>query len=464
MKLNVMRVLSVILIIACLAMAVACDSDGSKENENENSTTEVTATESESISSAETGTEETTAEEITTEETTSEETTSKETIYEETTSEETTSEETTTEETETETERFNYFEADMSEYISVDSSLYDGVTVGVSKEYLIGDEQIAKYIDSQRLKNSTIMNEGAQVKDAAIRFGDAAFIYYKGFLDGVEFSGGSNWTDAKPHELLIGSGSFIPGFEDGLIGVVPADTTREEPFKLNVTFPEDYGSAELAGKAVVFDVYIAYAVQYELPEYNETFVTEILKFEAEGEDVIAEYEQYVKKLLENEVSVQVENDALNDLWTGLFDNATVIKYPEGEVEYYYSMYLDEYNYYMQMYNYYGYSFKNLDEFVPLYLGLAEGADWRAETRLMAQKDTMQYLIFHSIAQNEGMEVTEEDYNSAIQYYIDYYKNSYNQTYTKAEIVEMMGEDLIKEFALYEKVNAFMLENCVIEYV
>ena len=117
-----------------------------------------------------------------------------------------------------------------------------------------------------------------------------------------------------------------------------------------------------------------------------------------------------------------------------------------------------------MYNYYGYSFKNLDEFVPLYLGLAEGADWRAETRLMAQKDTMQYLIFHSIAQNEGMEVTEEDYNSAIQYYIDYYKNSYNQTYTKAEIVEMMGEDLIKEFALYEKVNAFMLENCVIEYV
>ena len=72
--------------------------------------------------------------------------------------------------------------------------------------------------------------------------------------DGTAFEGGSNWDDKVPLELGIGSGSFIPGFEDGLIGVIPSNTSKENPFELHVTFPEGYKSADLAGKAVVLNM------------------------------------------------------------------------------------------------------------------------------------------------------------------------------------------------------------------
>lgn len=360
--------------------------------------------------------------------------------------------------------RFDYFGADLSQYITVDESLYKNTTTKISSDYRVDDKLIDVYINSLRYQKREKLNNGALVTDKAIKLGDSAFIYYKGMVDGKEFSGGSNWDESKPHELGIGSSSFIPGFEDGLIGVIPANTSREKPFELKVTFPEGYQSPDLAGKDAVFLVYVAYTVEYQLPEYNESFITDVLKFDAKGDDIIAEHRQYIKDLISPEVEAYARQQVTNNLWSQLLEKAVVIKYPDGEVDYYYDSYIKQYKSEMEYFTkYYGYSFKDLNDFVIKYLGLEEGADWEEETRASAEIDTKQNMIFHAIAQKEGIVVTSADYQKTVQTYIDFYKNQYQITYTVSDIEKMIGARMIKEYAIFEKVNNFLFDNCTIEY-
>lgn len=360
--------------------------------------------------------------------------------------------------------RFDYFEATLSEYITVDKSLYTNKKVNVNPDYEVDEEMLRTYIDSLRYKYRTKTNGDTKINETAIKYGDSAFIYYKGFKDGTAFEGGSNWDDKAPFELGIGSGSFIPGFEDGLIGVIPSNTSRENPFELHVTFPEGYQSADLAGKAVVFHVYVEYIIQYDLPVYDEKFITESLKFKPETSDAVSEYDKYAWDLLKADSEYYTKQEALNKIWEDLLENAAIIKYPEGEVDYYYEAYIEQYEYYMQMFNtYYGYSFKSLDEFVPQYLGLDKNADWKAETKASAELDTTQNMIFHAIAQQENIVITSTDYNNSIQYYINYYKQQYQQNYTAKQIEEMVGARLIKENALFEKINELLYKNCIVSY-
>ena len=363
-----------------------------------------------------------------------------------------------------EVERFDYFGATLSDYVTVDKALYQNTKVTLSSDYVVDDKVVKTYIDSLLFKYREKTNGDTKINESPIKYGDSAFIYYKGLKDGKEFEGGSNFDDKAPYELGIGSGSFIPGFEDGLIGVIPSETSKEKPFELNVTFPENYQSADLAGQAVVFRVYVEYIVQYTLPEYNADFITNTLKYEAKTEDVVAEYNEYAKQLLEEDASAYAKNAALNILWEELLDKVAVKKYPEGEVDYYYNSYIEQYEYYMKMFNtYYGYNFKSLDEFVIEYEGLEEGTDWKANTRNNAEIDTTQNMIFHAIAQQEGILVTDVDYQNSIQYYIDYYKANYNQTYTAKEIEEGIGERMLKENALFEKINKYLFDNCTVTY-
>ena len=367
-------------------------------------------------------------------------------------------------ETSTEDTRFDYFEADLSEYLSVDKSLYTDIDVTVSADLKVDEEMLETYIDSLRYKHRAKANGDTKINAAPIKFGDSAFIYYKGFKDGEEFEGGSNWSDASPYELGIGSSSFIPGFEDGLIGVIPSETSKESPYELHVTFPENYQATDLAGKAVVFQVYVEYIIQYDLPEYNEKFITETLAYKPETDSIVDEYNKYCWDLLLADSEYYAKQEALNNVWEDLLEKATVIKYPEGEVEYYYNSYIEQYKYYMQMFNtYYGYSFKSLDEFVPEYLGLADGVDWDEETRVTAELDTKQNMVFHAIAQQEGIYITQTDYNNSIQFYIDYYKEYYGTTYSASDIEANIGARLIKENALFEKINDFLYSKCKVSY-
>ncbi len=361
--------------------------------------------------------------------------------------------------------RYDYAANDMSAFVTLDKEMYAAFQINVGKDYVITDEVIEQQLKAMMYKYATATNGTEQVKDQPIRYGDKAYIYYRGEVDGVAFEGGSNMSDKTPYGLGIGSGSFIPGFEDGLIGVVPNQTSKENPYPVHVTFPENY-KEDLAGKDAIFYVVVEYVVQYDVPELTDKFVDETLKYQHEGDlpDVegalVDAYKASLKKSMEQSAREAAEQEAYGQAMQQLMDKLTFTSYPEGEVEYYYNSYLEEFNYYYSMYKtLYGYN--SLDEFAVDYMGLEKGADWKAELTKQCQKTVQQSILVHAIAEAEGIEqISDEEFKAELDYLVEYYKQ-YN--YTAEYIREQMGDEAIKESALYGKVEKLIMERITIKY-
>ena len=359
--------------------------------------------------------------------------------------------------------RFDYFAGDMSQYVSINPADYNELVIELEDKYELDEADLETRIEKLLISKKTALNDGAKVTNAALKRGDSAFIFYKGMMDGKEFEGGSNMGDAAPMELSIGSGTFIEGFEEGLIGVIPSETSIENPKVLELKFPENYGAEELAGKDVTFYVYVAWAVQYTIPEYDAEFITDVLKWKTDETDVVAAHRKYLAEQLQDSLDTSKESIIETTIWEILHKNVKVNKYPEGEVEYYYEAYIDELEYLMNYYGYMGYTYASLDEFCIAYLGLEKGADWKAEIRKNAENAVAQTLIVHVIADQQGFGITNEEYEAEIQANMDYYKNN-GQNYSREEVIEMVGEEMMKEAILYEKVVGFIKDNMTIEYV
>ncbi len=371
---------------------------------------------------------------------------------------ETTAPDTTTASTErVELEQFDYFNANMNDYITLDPSKYASFSVSVDKKHEITDENVSAYIQGILESNK----QATQITDRAVQIGDTVMIYYEGLLDGVAFSGGT-WAetnDNEPYELEIGSGKFIAGFEEGLIGIVPNQTSKDSPVALELTFPQNYHSTELAGKAVIFNVYIKYIAGEEyVPEYNEATVTKILGFVAEGEDVLAEFEAAVREQLQQDRDSQI----LTAAYEYLMQSSEVKEYPDSAVAYWYNYYEDQIQQYVDMYAMYGYSV-TFDEMALMMLGLKDGADWRAELTAMAQKSVKNMMIYYSIAQTACVSISKEEYDAQVQYYIDYYAAN-GKEYSADEIIEGIGESTIRENVLFQKVDALLISNCTVIYI
>ena len=350
----------------------------------------------------------------------------------------------------TEVERFDYMGSDMNEYISIDESTYKGVTVTLPT-YLNGsDEAVAEYINV--LREAYPQSTGNKITDRPIKEGDTVALYYEGWLNGEKFEGGSNMDDEKPYSLTIGSGAFIPGFEEGLIGLIPQDNSRDNLYDLHVTFPESYHSAELAGKAVIFKVYVEYIDEKAPAEYTETFIKDTLGYKTEATDVKADFEKYLK---ETYLPSMKENEIANYVWNEITKKAVVKAYPEGELEYFSLSYENQYK---QYYQYYSSMFSSYEEFMNAYLG----SNWKSQIEEQSKIDVEQNLIFHYVAQVEGMTVSEADYNDAVQYYIDYYAEQ-GTTLTASDVEEYFGSRMIKEQALWTKVQTLLVDSCVIVY-
>ena len=352
---------------------------------------------------------------------------------------------------------FAYESADLSKYITLSESEYFNNKVTLGTDYIVSDEMLDEHIADLLFENKTKTNGDTQIVDQPIKLGDSAFIYYTGYLNGKAFAGGSNADDKKPHELSIGSGSFIPGFEDGLIGVIPNQTSKDSPFDLNVTFPESYGSAELAGKAVVFKVWIEYTIQYTIPELTDDFVKETLEFDGTASD----YKAHIKEQLQAELTAKAEDEALNAVMNKLIEKSEVVEYPKQSVDYYYESYIDYYEYYMQLYSMYGYQFDSLEEFLVTMVGLDKD-NWQEQVTDLAKNAVQTSLICYSIAKNQNITVTDEEFNAYVETLIGN-NSSEAQQYTADEIIEMYGRQQINETLLFDKVNEFLLDNCTIEY-
>ena len=159
-------------------------------------------------------------------------------------------------------------------------------------EYNVSDEEVEHELGHMAEHNARLVT----IEDRPVEKGDIAVIDFEGFLDGVPFEGGK----AEKHELEIGSNTFIPGFEDQVIGM-----KVEEEKDINVTFPEDYFSKELAGKPVVFKVKVHEIKKKELPTMDDEFAKDVSEF-----DTLEELKNSIKDKLqkENEEKAKYETE------------------------------------------------------------------------------------------------------------------------------------------------------------
>lgn len=263
---------------------------------------------------------------------------------------------------------------------------YKNIIVPLSEvEY--SDESVQSDIESV-LENSKVLNadESLTVAD-----GDEVNIDYVGTIDGVEFDGGSS----QGYDLTIGSGTFIEGFEDQLIGASVGSN-----FDINVTFPEDYSSTDLAGKDAVFNVTIN-GIE-ELPEFTDEFVAENL---SEYASTTEEYKQYLKdKNYDSNLSTWIQNY--------LEENTTMNKYDKKYVKNLKStMKYDDYASYetiCQIYeSYYGYSYYDSFE---SYTGMSE-EEYDESLDERAKTEYKNNFLYQAICQTENATVNSEYYES-----------------------------------------------------
>lgn len=263
---------------------------------------------------------------------------------------------------------------------------YKGLEVE-KKAVEITDEAVNDEIEEMR-KRSAKMVEVA--KDAVIEKGDFAIIDFAGTVDGKPFSGG----EGKGYPLEVGSGSFIPGFEDQLIGLKAGDSTD-----VDVTFPEEYFVKELAGKEAVFKVNVQNVKRKELPELNDEFV-------AANSDVktLDELKKKIKEDLIEAAELQSKAQYERDLITKAVENAK-FEVPDIMVEDRISRMVEELQMNLESRK------MNLDMYMK-YTGL-DMKKIRENQRETAVENVKTDLVLDAIAAKENLQVTEEDANKEV---------------------------------------------------
>lgn len=283
----------------------------------------------------------------------------------------------------------------------------------------VTDEDVSEYINSNILSSFATTE---QITDRAAAMGDTVNIDYVGTIDGVEFSGGS----AKGYELELGSGTFIDNFEDQI-----ANHTPRETFEVNVTFPEDYGSTDLAGKAAVFTTTLNYIVGDTItPELTDAWVQENLSETMGFTDVAG---------LNSFVSQQIAfNNQYTDVFTALRDKATFAEeLPESATEYFRNVLL--YGLYSYAQNY-GTTMTTIVASGMLGSGYSTVEDFVADMEDSITSQTQQVLLLQAVAEKEGLKCDTDTLNTEFvnQYGIKDPTNFvqvYGENYVKCQLLD-----------------------------
>lgn len=311
-----------------------------------------------------------------------------------------------------------------SDYITLPEDL--GLTLS-DEANTVTDEDVSTYISENILSNYA---ETQEVTDRAAADGDTVNIDYVGTVDGVEFDGGS----AEGYNLTLGSGTFIEGFEEQIVGHTPG-----ESFDVTVTFPEDYRATDLAGKEAVFATTLNYIAETVTPDLTDDFVKENLS-ENLGPDSVDALNTYVSDKL-------LFSQQISELYTQLSEKLTV----EGEVpaeltKYFEDYYLSTPYLYAQMYGF------SLDEFMQAY-GYDSAAAYLESSRTYIDGAIQQTLALQALAEKYGITCPTETLENQFQEYfgssdISSYVNLYGENYLKRSILS----NLVME-KLVEEVNA-----------
>lgn len=307
----------------------------------------------------------------------------------------------------------------------VEISDYKGIAVKKVVEE-VTDEKIDKAIEALRERNGRMVT----VEDRAAENGDVAVIDFEGFKDGVAFDGGSE----KNYELTLGSGQFVPGFEEQIVGKKPG-----EEFTINVTFPENYQMKELAGQPTEFKIKLHELRAKELPELDDEFVKDATDF-----DTLDELKADYRKKLEENAEKSAETAAENQIFEALIGKMTV-EVPQAM----YDIQIDDMvrNFEMQL----SQQGLSLDMYLT-YMGL-EMDDFRKTFAERAEKDVKVRLALEKVAELENVEISDEQIEEEYAKIAEQYNMPVDQVKKYVTVKGLKSDMMVSEAAKIVKDSA-----------
>lgn len=253
----------------------------------------------------------------------------------------------------------------------------------------VTDEEIQSEIQSTLSQNEKLTT----LEEGTVEEGDVANIDYEGKIDGEAFDGGTD----KGFDLTIGSGSFIEGFESGLVGKKIGGETD-----LNLKFPDTYTNADVAGKDVVFHVTVNSVKR--APELTDELVGEISDYKT-----VDEYKKSIEdSLIEQKKSVQ-DSQKLNDLMSQVYENSEIKGYPQELVDYNIKQYRDYYEGYAEQ------SDMTFADFLEQNLQMSE-EDFNTQVETTVKQSLEQEMLLRAIAESEGITISDEEFAEGAEKY------------------------------------------------
>lgn len=304
---------------------------------------------------------------------------------------------------------------------------YKGVKVEAA-DVAVTDEEVDAAIQRERENNA----RNIEVTDRPVKDGDITTLDFEGFVDGVAFEGGKG----EDYPLTIGSGAFIPGFEEQLVG---AEIGKE--VEVNVTFPEDYQAEDLKGKAAVFKCTIKEIKEKELPELDDEFASEVSEFET-----LDEYKKDVKEKL----TQKKEKDAKDAKEAAVIEAIVAdsdMEIPEAMITTQQRQMIDEFAQRMQMQ---GLSMEQYFQFTGATMDkMMEQVRPQAETRIKSR------LVLEAVAAAEGITATDEDFEEEIKAMAEAYQMEVDKV---KELLPEKSAEGIREDIAVKKAAEFVVNS------
>lgn len=319
------------------------------------------------------------------------------------------------------------FKAEVTVKPEVTLGDYKGIEVA-KKEYNVTDQDIEKELNALAEKNARIV----EVTDRPVKAGDATTIDFEGYVEGIQFEGGS----ADSFKLEIGSGQFIPGFEDQLIG---AELGKE--VEVNVSFPEQYRNEDLAGKPALFKVTVRQIQEKQLAEIDDEFAKDVSEF-----DTLEDLKADIRRKREEEGQKMAKQQYEDELLNKIADNAT-IDIPEVMIDAQINVMLRDFDTQLQ------YQGLNLESYMK-YMN-TDMEKLKESYRAMAQNRVKVQLVLEAIAKAENIAATEEDLNAEIEKTAKLYNQDAESFKTVLRPEDM---DYLKDGIVVQKTIDFVVEN------
>lgn len=306
---------------------------------------------------------------------------------------------------------------------------YKGVTIDkFSAE--VTEEEVNAEIDKERDNSARMVS----VEDRAVQDGDMTELDFEGFVDGVPFEGGKG----ENYPLTIGSGAFIPGFEEQLIG---AELNKE--VEVNVTFPEDYNAEHLAGKDAVFKCTVKEIKTKELPELDDEFASEVSEY-----DTLEEYKENVRKGLEEKKAKQMKDEKEDAAMAAVVENAE-IEIPDAMLATEQRQMYDQFAQRITMQGI------QMEQYMQMTGSTKEGM--LEQLKPQAERKIKSRLCMEAVAKAENITASEEEYEEEMKVMADAYQIEVDK------VKEMMGEkekkSIMADIAVRKAIE-FVAENAV----